>query len=394
MRNRAAGAAMTGMRILLIQTQGENAGAQEIARILGEGFAARGYQVSNLFFFRKSSTFTEPPDTHYCAPERPSSVLQLARMLVSLARHIRRLRPDVILTFQHYGNVIAAPVARLVSPSPVVANQVSALATMSRLLRAADFCMGFTGIFNVVTVNSRDVQRVYEAYPRAYSDRIVHVAHGFAERTSRLTRGEARDAFGLPHDAPLLGCVARLHPLKRLDCAVRLLGSRPDWHLALLGQGPDRQRLIDLAAALGVADRLHLPGEVPPERTGDFLAGLDAFVFPSAAETFGLAAVEAAQAGVPVVANDLPVLREVLSAGSAPMALFVDAADTEQFAGATSRLLADQTLQATLRQNARRLKARYSVDAMVEDYERIFANLFASRTRRFGIPQDDSRTPI
>ncbi|MDQ8726666.1 glycosyltransferase family 4 protein [Bradyrhizobium sp. LHD-71] len=381
-------------RILLIQTQGENAGAQEIARILAEGFAARGYEVSNLFFFRKSSTFSEPVNTFYCAPERPSSPLQLMRMLLNLARHIRHLQPDVILTFQHYGNVIAAPVARLVSSAPVVANQVSALATMSKLLRAADFCLGAAGVFKVVTVNSIDVQRIYATYPKAYSDRVVHVAHGFAERTSQLTREAARSVFGLPRDAAILGCVARLHPLKGLDHAVRLLALRPDWHLALLGQGPDRQRLLDLATELGVADRLHFAGEVAPERTGDFLVALDAFVFPSAAETFGLAAVEAAQAGVPVVANKLPVLQEVLSADDAPMALFVDAADTKEFAAATSRVLTDRTLRATLRQNAQQLKSRYSIDAMVEDYERIFATLFHRRTLQFGLSQDDSRTPI
>lgn len=386
---------MTGARrVLLIQTQAENAGAQEITRILGGGLAARGYEVSNLFFFRKSATFSEQPNTFYCAPERPSSPLQLMRLLFSLARHVRRLRPDVILTFQHYGNIIAAPMAKLVCSAPVVANQVSALPTMNTLVRAADFCMGAAGIFKVVTVNSIDVQRVYAAYPAAYSDRVVHVAHGFAERTSQLTREEARGVFGLPHDAVVLGCVARLHPLKGLDHAVRLLAARPDWHLALLGQGPDKERLSALAVELGVAGRLHLAGEVAPERTGDFLAALDAFVFPSAAETFGLAAVEAAQAGVPVVANALPVLREVLSSGHEPMALFVDVADTGQFAEAVAHVLGDKTLRATLRDNAQQLKSRYSVEAMVEDYERIFAQIFPRWTPRFGISQNDSRTPI
>jgi glycosyltransferase involved in cell wall biosynthesis len=362
-------------RVLLIQTQAENAGAQEITRILGDGFTARRYEVANLFLYRKSSTFQEQPNTHYCAQERPSTPLQVMRLLIELARHIRRLKPDIILTFQHYGNVIAAPVARLVSSAPVVANQVSALPTMSKLLRVADFCMGAAGIFKVITVNSIDVQRVYAAYPKAYSRRVVHVAHGFAERTSQLTKPQARGTFGLPRDVVLLGCVARLHPLKGLDHAIRLLPSRPDWHLALLGQGPDRERLLKLASTLGVAVRLHLAGEVGPKRIGDFLAGLDAFVFPSAAETFGLAAVEAAQAGVPVVANDLPVLREVLSIGDEPAALFVDVSDTEQFAQVTSRVLDDQPLGAALRHNARKLTARYSVDAMVEDYERIFAKL-------------------
>lgn len=362
-------------RVLLIQTQAENAGAQEIARILGGGLSARGDEVSNLFFFRKSSTFSEQPNTFYCAADRPSTPLQLMRLIFSLAGHIRRIQPDVILTFQHYGNIIAGPVARLVCSAPVVANQVSALPTMSKLVRLMDFCMGAIGIFKVITVNSIDVQRVYAAYPEAYSRKVVHVAHGFAERASNLTRDKAREVFGLPRDTVMLGCVARLHPLKGLDHAIRLLALRQDWHLALLGQGSDKERLVELATGLGVAGRLHFIGEVAPDRIGDFLGGLDAFVFPSAAETFGLAAVEAAQAGVPVVANDLPVLREVLSFGNEPAALFVDASKTEQFAEAVLRVLEDAALADRLRQNARQLQTRYSIDAMVEDYERIFARL-------------------
>jgi glycosyltransferase involved in cell wall biosynthesis len=363
------------MRVLLVQTQAENAGAQEIARVLGGGLAAKGYEISNLFFFKKSATFSEQPNTFYCAKGRPSSFGELMRLLWNLASHIRRTRPDVILTFQHYGNTIAAPVAKLVSGAPVVANQVSALRTMNRLVRVFDLMLGLTGIFKAITVNSHDVRQVYEAYPKPYRDKLVHVAHGFAERASGLSRTQAREIFGLPGNAVLLGCVARLHPLKGLDHAIRMLPLEPSWHLALLGQGEDKARLTELATELGVADRLHFMGEVGPERIGDFLAALDVFVFPTLAETFGLAAVEAAQAGVPVVANDLPVLREVLAIDGKPAALLVDTANTNEFAMTVSLALNDQSQRALLRQNGQRLKSLYSVDRMVEDYERILARV-------------------
>jgi glycosyltransferase involved in cell wall biosynthesis len=362
-------------RILLIQTQAENAGAQEIARVLGRGLAAKGYEISNLFFFKKSATFSEQPNTFYCAKGRPSSFGELMRLLFNLAHHIRRTRPDVILTFQHYGNTIAAPVAKLVSSAPVVANQVSALRTMNKLVRAFDLMLGLAGIFKAITVNSHDVRQVYEAYPKPYRDKLVHVAHGFAERTSRLSKTQARDLFGLPGNAVLLGCVARLHPLKGLDHAIRMLPLESSWHLALLGQGEDRARLLALATELGVADRVHFTGEVDPERIGDFLAALDVFVFPSLAETFGLAAVEAAQAGVPVVANDLPVLREVLAVDGRPAALLVDTTNTNEFAMMVALALNDQGKRASLRQNSQRLQSLYSVDRMVEDYERILARV-------------------
>jgi L-malate glycosyltransferase len=359
------------LRILVVQTQAENAGAQEISRLVGAGLAARGFDVHNLFFFLQSSTFEAPPNTAYCAPGRPGTPVAFLRFLWTLARSIRQKRPDAILTFQHYGNAIGGVVARLVSPAPVIANQVSARLTMNGLVRTADVVMGSLGVFKCITVNSLEMHREYSRYPEGYRKRLKHVAHGFDQKSTEISKAAARQLFNLPGDGVVLGSVARLHPLKQLDAAIRILADRPHWHLALAGQGADEARLRQLAAELGVSNRVHFVGEIAPERIGAFLACLDLFVFPSRAETFGLAAVEAAHAGVPVVANDLPVLREVLSYQGEPAAVFVDASDSATLAAAVSRVLEDTALNNTLRQNAKGLRVRYSVDAMVDDYVRI-----------------------
>ena len=102
-----------------------------------------------------------------------------------------------------------------------------------------------------------------------------------------------------------------------------------------------------------MSDRLHLIGEISPQRVGEFLACLDVFVFPSQAETFGLAAVEAANAGIPCVVTDLPVLREVLSFEGKPAALFVDASDNAKLSAAVSRILTTRLCATELRQSAR-----------------------------------------
>ncbi|MEZ2145154.1 glycosyltransferase family 4 protein [Bradyrhizobium sp. DN5] len=363
------------LHVLLVQTQAENAGAQEISRLLGAGLTARGYRVTNLFFFRKSDSFDEPPDTFYCASSRPSNPLALLRMLRTLGRHIRTSKPDAVLTFQHFGNVIGAGVSRLVCRAPVIANQVSSALSMSRPVRTADIVMGSLGFFDRITLNSKDMQREYSRYPAAYRSRMVHVPHGFDDKALTLSKDAARATFNLPPDRILLGCAARLHPHKRLDAAIRLLPDQPSWHLALAGQGADESRLRQLADELKVSDRLYLLGEIPPRRMADFLACLDVFVFPTQAETFGLAAVEAANAGVPSVVTDLPVLREVLSFEGKPTALFVDASDHAKLSAAVSTILTNQTLSDELRQNAKGLRLRYSVDAMVEEYVRLLSQV-------------------
>jgi glycosyltransferase involved in cell wall biosynthesis len=358
-------------RILLIQTQAENAGAQEISRLVGAGLAARGDDVHRLFFFRKTRSFDEPPNTLYCAPSRPATPLAFLRFLWTLGRHIRQVRPDAVVTFQHYGNAIGGAVSRLVSPAPVIANQMTARWTMPWLLRLADVAMGSLGVFQCITVNSLDMQREYSGFPASYRARIKHVAHGFDQKSTDLSRVAARQRFGLPADAVLLGSVARLHPVKRLDAAIRLLTDQPHWHLAIAGQGPQEAPLKALAQQLDVTPRVHFVGEISPEQIGAFLGSLDVFVFPTQAETFGLAAVEAANAGVVCVVNDLPVLREVLSYQGKPAALFVDASDHAKLSAAVSSVLENETLRETLRQNAQGLRARYSVDTMVEEYVRI-----------------------
>ncbi|RZN01513.1 glycosyl transferase [Bradyrhizobium genosp. SA-3] len=363
------------LHVLLVQTQAENAGAQEISRLLGAGLTARGYRVTNLFFFRKSDSFDEPPDTFYCASSRPGNPLALLRMLRTLGRHITTSKPDAVLTFQHFGNVIGAGVSRLVCRAPVIANQVSSALSMSRPVRTADIVMGSLGFFDRITLNSKDMQREYSRYPAAYRSRMVHVPHGFDDKALTLSKDAARATFNLPPDRILLGCAARLHPHKRLDAAIRLLPDQPSWHLALAGQGADEARLRQLADELKVSDRLYLLGEIPPRRMADFLACLDVFVFPTQAETFGLAAVEAANAGVPSVVTDLPVLREVLSFEGKPTALFVDASDHAKLSAAVSKILTDQTLSDELRQNAKGLRLRYSVDAMVEEYVRLLSQV-------------------
>jgi glycosyltransferase involved in cell wall biosynthesis len=357
-------------RILLIQTQAENAGAQEISRLVGVGLAARGYDVHNLFFFRQSPSFDEPANTSYCAPRRPGDPLSFLRFLGALGVAIRRARPDAILTFQHYGNAIGGAIAPLVSPAPVIANQVSARLSMPGWLQALDQIMGRLGLFKTITVNSHEMLRDYARYPASYRKRLKHVPHGFDQKHSALSKAEARRQFGLPTDTIVLGTTARLHPLKQLDAAIRVLPTQPGWRLALVGQGADEARLRALADQLGVADRVHFVGEISPERIADFLACLDVFVFPSGAETFGLAAVEAAHAGVPVVANDLPVLREVLSYQGEPAALLVDATDPPAFAAAIAAALYDDALRAKLKRSGEGLKLRYSVDAMVDEYVR------------------------
>ncbi|MGK5501210.1 glycosyltransferase, partial [Streptomyces sp. URMC 125] len=80
-------------------------------------------------------------------------------------------------------------------------------------------------------------------------------------RFDPVVRASVRTRLGLPAHALVVGGVGRLVPGKRFDVAVRAVAQLPGAHLVLAGDGPERERLRELAAGLGAADRVRLLGE-------------------------------------------------------------------------------------------------------------------------------------
>ncbi len=355
-------------RVLFVQTQAENAGAQEVARQLALGAGRHGWLTGQVFFFRRTESFDAEDNVFFCAPRRPSSPLGLVKLLIALYRHLRREAPDAVVALQHYGNLIAAPIARLAGVPLIIANQVTTPRNIPSWARTADLWLGRLGFYDRIVVNSSEIEAWYGAYPSSYARRLARIDHGFFDKSLPMTKAEARRALDLPPGAEIVGCAARLHEGKQLDLAIRLLSINRDQLLVLAGQGPDRPRLEAVARELGVAGRVRFLGELDTSKMGVFLAALDAFVFPSAGESFGLAPVEAAQAGLPVVVNDLAVLRDVLSVDGAPCALFVDARDAEAFAAAARRACEDKDLAAEFSARGRRLSQKFPLDGMVDEF--------------------------
>lgn len=90
--------------------------------------------------------------------------------------------------------------------------------------------------------------------------------------------------------------------LRAFADAVRFTAGTPPMRLVMAGDGPDRSALIRQAAELGLAGRVQLPGHLERGSLRDLYARSHAFVLPSERESFGIAALEARAAGLPVVA--------------------------------------------------------------------------------------------
>ncbi|HLY46011.1 MAG TPA: glycosyltransferase family 4 protein [Stellaceae bacterium] len=110
-----------------------------------------------------------------------------------------------------------------------------------------------------------------------------------------------RAALGVPVGALLLLVLSRLHWKKGIDTAIRALAELPGAHLCLAGEGPARREYERLAAALGLAQRVHFLGWRADRKA--LLAACDICLLPSRYEPFGTVIAEAWSMRRPLVAS-------------------------------------------------------------------------------------------
>jgi glycosyltransferase involved in cell wall biosynthesis len=362
------------MKIVQVQTQAEAAGAQRVSDMVGEGLRRRGHTVRTVFLYRKTDVYDDDPNSDFILKERPHSKLAMLGAVAGLWRYLRREQPDAVIAYQHFGNVAGAVGAHLAGCKVVIANQSGApfKGGLPGVASLVDRVIGSLGLYQHNVVNSAWTEAQFAPYPARYRRRLVRIDHGVMLPPHVYGRNAARSAFGLPITARLVVSSGRLTAVKNFAAIVRCLPLLKGVHLAIAGVGPESEALLAEARSLGVAERLHLVGEVPPQRIHEFLATGEVYAFASLTETFGLSAAEAAVSGLPIVANDLPVLREVLSdTEGRSAALFAAENDTAAFTAAIARVLAEPLLAGQLGAVGMRLANRYSPQVMADAYARL-----------------------
>ena len=138
--------------------------------------------------------------------------------------------------------------------------------------------------------------------------------------------------------------VGRLAAMKGVDTFLRAAAgvapSFPDVLFVIAGEGPEYGRLVQLAAQLGIGERVMFLGKVTDDEREVLLAGASVFVLPSIVEPFGIAALEAMAAGVPTIVSKTSGVAE-MSGG----VFRVDFWDVDEFASRISELLEYPTLR-------------------------------------------------
>ena len=182
--------------------------------------------------------------------------------------------------------------------------------------------------------------------------------------------------------------VGRLQSHKGPDVAIRTLAevvarspeTTEDLVLAIVGgpsgenAGAEVARLMELASALGVADRVMLFPPQPHARLADFYSAADVVLVPSRSESFGLVALEAQACGTPVVAAAVGGLRTVVRGGG----LLVEGHDPSDHADAVLAILGDPVFAASLGSAGARGSMGFSWDATTSEVSAVYRELLGA----------------
>lgn len=242
---------------------------------------------------------------------------------------------------------------------------------VARLL--SDDCWSFVGVSPAVR------EHLIKAGFGANQDNTHSIMNAIdvqAAEALQYPREEARTLLTLPAGVRLIGTIGRLVPVKGhihlVRAFARIADRFPAVHLAIIGEGRQRQALEKLIADSGLQHRVHLLGVRPFALR--YIKAFDIFVMPSIKEGLGLALLEAMSGRLPVIGSDVPAMRPLLVGAGGRL---IRVRDDEDIATALTEYLSvtDEQLRRIGQQTYDYLVASHSID----DYRRAYLKLIESK---------------
>jgi glycosyltransferase involved in cell wall biosynthesis len=376
------------MRVLHISSARTFGGGERHLCDLARALAGRGHEV----FVALSA---DSPLRERLAPVPPQNIFTLPlrnaldlRSALKLARLARALKVEIIHAHVARDYTLAAfatrraPAARLVITRHVLfplsrAHRLT-LSNVSRVIAVSEavaHTLRAQKIFDPdklrVVTNGIDVHR-FEQARTEFEQARVEVERGTLNRLLRVgILGELSEVKGQEDFVRAAALV-----VEQLDDGV-------EFHIAggdASRGGESRVRIERLVAELGLSERVRLLGHLDGDEVTRFPASLDLFVSASRSEAFGMAMVEAAACGVPVVATATEGAKEIVEEGVT--GLLVPLGDVRALAAAVASLLKDESRRRELGMRARQVaRERFDLARMVAETERVYAEALGGARR-------------
>lgn len=202
----------------------------------------------------------------------------------------------------------------------------------------------------------------------------ILVIPNFIDNTLFASDGEClRNNFALP-DEKIVIHVSNLRKVKRVTDVVKIFNQiqqKVNAKLVIVGEGPEWESAQELIHAFGIEDKVRNIGKV--KNLFAILPIADLFLLPSEQESFGLAALEAMAAGVPVVSSNAGGIPEVNEDGKTGYVL--PTGDVDGMANAAISLLADEEKLKQFKNQAKAHAQKFSLENVLPKYEKLYCAL-------------------
>jgi len=303
-----------------------------------------------------------------------------------LTRLVKRLNPAVVQTWMYHADLIGGSAARLAGVKAVAWNirngeLESARGTTRSVIRLS---AGLSRLIpKVIVCSSESARQAHERVGYA-ADRLHVIPNGFDTarfKPDSSARASVCEELDIPQDAPLIGLIARLDPLKNhalfFEAARRLHALRPSVHFLLAGTGVDSQNPLirRWLTEAGVARVTRVVGE--RDDIPRLTAALDVATCCSLSESFPNTLGEAAACGVPCVTTDVGDAAAIVDG----VGWVVPSGDAEALVGAWDAVLAlsRQQRQRIGQASRARIVAQYEIGSVARRYADLYESLANGR---------------
>lgn len=293
------------------------------------------------------------------------------RTINQLLELIHQHRISVIHSHNYKANFVGLLAARKARIPIIATNHLWTQADFK--LRLYEF---FDGLllrkFKKIIVVSEQVRKdMLKANIPATKITVIKNGISFAKEAGDGTKFKI--GFGIPNNALIVGCIARLSPEKGhtylLKAAKEITDNNHNVYFILFGEGPLQEELINKVRSLGLEKRVLFAGY--RDDIKNIYSAIDILIQPSLREGLPLSLLEAMSYGTPVIATSVGGVSELIT--NMRTGLLIKPGSVEEISQALKTLINDAQLRAELGKNAQELvKEHYSLEKMVASYKAIY----------------------
>ena len=367
--------------IVLYPTYG---GSGVVATELGKSLAKKGHEVHFITYsqpvrlsgFRKNVYYHEVAVSDYPLFEYTPYETVLASKMVDVVK-----REQLELLHVHY----AIPHASAAYMAKMILRQQGFEIPFVTTLHGTDitlvgkdpsfepvitFCLNESDAVTAVSKSLRD-----DTYKHFNTSREIKVIPNFihTKRMAIEDIDDIRARYANPGE-PILCHISNFRKVKRVEDVLKVfarVNKRIPSKILMVGDGPERYKLEELCAMLGLCSRVKFIGKV--RDTQAVLEISDLFVLPSETESFGLAALEAMAVGVPVISSNTGGIPEVNVHGET--GFLSNVGDVDDMAKNALHILSDKDRLHQFKQRARKHSEEFNLEKIVAQYEDVYRQL-------------------